>query len=42
MKYDFIEHSPGNRMLRLGLGFYRSKFFVRLDIWFFGIRLSQK
>ncbi len=29
-----------NRMLRLGLGLHEGRFFVRVDLWWVGFRLS--
>jgi len=29
-----------NRMIRVGFGLHDGKFFIRIDLWFFGVRLS--
>lgn len=29
-----------NRMLRVGFGLHDGKWFARVDLWFFGLRLS--
>jgi len=29
-----------NRMIRVGFGLHEGKFFIRIDLWFFGVRLS--
>ena len=38
-----LQHIPldsNNRMLRAGFGKNRGKWFARVDLWFFGVRLS--
>lgn len=40
MTYDKIPLDAKNRMLRAGLGFHEGKFFVRVDLWFSGFRIS--
>lgn len=40
MKFTNIPLDTKNRMLRVGLGLHDGKFFVRVDLWFFGVRLS--
>lgn len=31
-----------NRMLRAGFGKHDGRWFLRLDLWFFGVRLTRK
>lgn len=40
MKIEIIKMTRGNRMLRMGLGQHDHKWFVRLDLWWYGIRIS--
>lgn len=40
MKLAKINLNKKNRMLRVGFGLHEGKFFARIDLWFFGIRLS--
>lgn len=40
MKFTKIPLDEKNRMLRLGIGKNDGNWFVRIDVWFFGIRLS--
>jgi len=42
MQFDVIELSPGNRMVRLGFGQNSSNWFIRVDLWFRGFRISKK
>jgi hypothetical protein len=35
-----INLNKGNRMLRIGVGQNGSKWFMRIDLWFLGIRIS--
>ena len=35
-----IKLDNDNRMLRLGFGKNKGRWFARIDLWFFGIRLS--
>lgn len=37
--FNIIPMTPGNRMLRIGLGQHEGRWFLRLDLWFFGVRL---
>lgn len=39
--FNFIPMSPGNRMIRFGCGQHEGRWFLRLDLWFFGIRIVQ-
>ena len=41
MRINKIKLDKDNRMLRFGFGKNNSKWFVRIDIWFFGIRLNS-
>jgi hypothetical protein len=38
--FDKIKMSQGDRMIRLGLGQHKGTFFIRIDLWFVGFRLS--
>jgi hypothetical protein len=40
MKITKIKLDKSNRMLRLGFGKNEGKWFFRIDLWFFGIRLT--
>lgn len=40
--FTWITLDKDNRMLRLGLGKNKGKWFVRIDLWCFGLRLSQQ
>ena len=40
MKFTKINLDAPNRMLRFGFGLNNGRFFIRLDLWFFGVRLS--
>lgn len=38
-----LTHIPldkNNRMLRVGFGKHNGKWFMRVDLWFFGLRIS--
>lgn len=41
MKFDAIVMTPGDRMIRLGFGQHKGIWFIRLDLWCIGFRLSQ-
>lgn len=40
MKYTYIKLDKDNRMIRSGFGKNKGRWFVRVDLWFIGIRLS--
>lgn len=40
MKFTKIQLDQNNRMIRIGAGKHDGKWFARIDLWFFGIRLS--
>jgi hypothetical protein len=40
MKLTKISLDKANRMVRLGIGKHDGHWFARIDLWFFGIRLS--
>ena len=40
MKITKINLDENNRMLRFGFGKHDGKWFFRIDLWFFGIRLT--
>lgn len=40
MNYDLIKMDQGNRMLRIGFGQHDHKWFVRVDLWWYGVRVS--
>lgn len=42
MKITKIEMEPQNRMLRLGGGLHDGRWFVRIDLWAIGFRLTRK
>lgn len=35
-----VQMSKGNRMLRIGFGQNEGRWFARIDLWWFGIRLT--
>lgn len=41
MKLTVINLDKGNRMLRFGFGLHDNNWFLRLDIWFKGFRISK-
>ncbi len=41
MTIQKINLDPDNRMLRIGFGKHEAKYFFRVDLWFFGIRLKK-
>jgi len=41
MKFAKIPLSKNNRMLRLGFGKNEGRWFGRIDLWFYGFRVSQ-
>ena len=41
MELEIITLQPHNRMLRLGFGKHKHLWFIRIDLWFKGIRLKQ-
>lgn len=42
MKISTVEMGKGNRMIRFGFGQHMGLWFVRLDLWWYGVRLSQE
>ena len=40
MKLTKIDLDKDNRMLRVGFGKNNSKWFLRIDLWFVGLRIS--
>lgn len=42
MKVTKIELDKGNRMIRVGFGQNAYKWFVRVDLWFVGFRLTKE
>ncbi len=41
MKIEKINLNKQNRMIRIGLGYHESIFFIRLDLWYFGVRFKN-
>ena len=41
MKFNTIVMTPGDRIVRLGVGQHKGTWFIRLDLWWAGFRLSQ-
>lgn len=37
-----IPLKPENRMLRIGFGKHNNKWFFRIDLWYYGFRLTKK
>lgn len=42
MTFNVIEMKAGNRMVRLGAGQHDGKWFIRVDLWWVGVRLATK
>jgi hypothetical protein len=42
MKLNKIKLNSGNRMLRIGFGKHDGDWFVRVDFWWVGYRLTKK
>jgi len=40
MMFTTLKLDSENRMLRFGFGKHQGKWFIRLDLWWFGLRLS--
>jgi len=40
MKLTKLELDSNNRMLRIGFGKHGGKWFARVDMWYFGIRIT--
>jgi hypothetical protein len=40
MNLKKINLEKNNRMLRFGFGKHEGKWFIRVDLWFFGFRLT--
>lgn len=40
MKKEKIKLGQANRMLRIGFGKHEGKWFIRIDLWFAGFRLT--
>lgn len=41
MKLIRIDMEPGERMLRIGLGQSKGRWFARIDLWWAGWRLTR-
>ena len=41
MKIEKIKLSRANRMIRIGVGYYMYIPFLRIDLWYFGIRITR-
>ena len=41
MKLTKIKLNKENRMLRFGFGKHNNKPFIRLDLWWFGLRITK-
>jgi hypothetical protein len=41
MKLTRIPLDTNNRMLRIGFGKHDGRWFARIDVWFFGIRITN-
>lgn len=42
MKFEKIDLDENNRILRFGIGRNFGVWYVRLDLWFVGLRIRQK
>ena len=41
MKFSKVTMEPNNRMVRIGFGQNESRWFFRIDFWWFGIRITK-
>ena len=41
MKLTRIPLDTNNRMLRIGFGKHDGRWFARVDLWYFGIRITK-
>jgi hypothetical protein len=41
MRLTRIPLDTNNRMLRIGFGKHDGRWFARVDVWFFGIRITN-
>jgi len=41
MKFSKVTMEPNNRMVRIGVGQNESRWFFRIDFWWFGIRITK-
>ena len=41
MKTTILKLDDRNRMLRMGFGKHNNQWFVRMDLWCFGIRITK-
>ena len=41
MKFTKINMDKGDRMIRIGFGQNKGRWFARVDLWFFGIRVTE-
>jgi hypothetical protein len=41
MRLTRIPLDANNRMLRIGFGKHNGRWFARVDVWFFGIRVTN-
>lgn len=42
MKFSKVTMEPNNRMVRIGVGQNESRWFFRIDFWWFGIRITKQ
>lgn len=41
MSFEVVRMQPGNRMVRIGCGRHAWCWFVRVDLWWVGLRLTR-
>ena len=41
MRLTKIPLDTNNRMLRIGFGKHDGRWYARVDLWFFGVRINQ-
>ncbi len=41
MKFTKVPMEKGNRMIRIGFGQHNETWFFRIDLWYFGLRISN-
>lgn len=41
MKTTILKLDRRNRMLRMGFGKHDNQWFIRMDLWYYGIRITK-
>lgn len=40
--FELVKMEAGNRMIRVGFGKNANRWFVRIDMWWYGFRVAEK